>query len=234
MSEAVTEADNAPASVTGSGAESGSVRTAQTSIPAARIACPACDLIFDVSGLADGETANCARCGNFLTTRKDDAFERVTSYCIAALVMLAIAFAFPFMQFSRAGLENTMTLPQTVLELWTNNMPGLALIVASFIIVIPALVTICMLVLSMTLSRNLAPDWLRALGSTVFHLQNWSMVEVFFVGVLVSLVKIAKMATIVLGISFWAYAAFSILFTLAITNLDKFQSWQRIETLNPR
>lgn len=111
-------------------------------------------------------------------------------------------------------------------------MPGLALIVASFIIVIPAVVTLCMLVLSMTLSRNLAPDWLRALGSTVFHLQNWSMVEVFFVGVLVSLVKIAKMATIVLDISFWAYAAFSILFTLALSNLDRFQCWRRIETLN--
>jgi paraquat-inducible protein A len=224
MSEAVTESDFSSAQA--------AVHAGST--PAARIACPACDLIYDVSGLADGETANCARCGNFLTTRKDDAFERVTAYCIAALVMLAVAFAFPFMQFSRAGLENTMTLPQTVLELWTNNMPGLALIVASFIIVIPALVTLCMLVLSMTLSRNLAPDWLRGLGSTVFHLQNWSMVEVFFVGVLVSLVKIAKMATIVLGLSFWAYAAFTVLFTLAITNLDKFQSWQKIETLNPR
>jgi paraquat-inducible protein A len=198
----------------------------------ARIACPSCDLLYDVSNLPDGGSASCTRCGNFLTRRKDNAVEHASIYCIAALVMMAVACAFPFMQFSRSGLENTMTLPQTVLELWINNMPWLAIVVASFILIIPALVTVCMLVLSIVLSREHSPPWLRQLGSTIFHLQNWSMVEVFFVGVLVSLVKIAKLATIVLGTSFWAYGAFTVLFILATTNLDKFQCWQRIEQLS--
>ncbi len=57
------------------------------------------------------------------------------------------------------------------------------------------------------------------------------MVEVFIIGVIVSLVKIAAMATVVLGISFWAYAGFSICFTLAIYNLDRYQCWERIEQL---
>ena len=57
------------------------------------------------------------------------------------------------------------------------------------------------------------------------------MVDVFFIGVLVSLVKIAQMATIHMGISFWAYAAFSVLFILALSNLDRFQCWRRIEAL---
>ncbi len=147
--------------------------------------------------------------------------------------MLAVACAFPFMKFSRAGLENTMTLPQTVLELWVNNMPWLAVLVAGFIIVIPAVVMVMVLVMAQALVREAHPPWLRPLGSIVFHLQSWSMVEVFFIGVLVSLVKIAKMATIVLGISFWAYAAFAVLFTAALTHLDKFQSWQKIEALSP-
>jgi paraquat-inducible protein A len=205
--------------------------SAVESYPDARIACPSCDLIFNVANLADGATARCSRCGQFLTRRRDDALDRVTAYSIAALVMLAVGCAFPFMKFSRAGLENTMTLPQTVLELWDNNMPWLAVIVAAFILLIPGIVSIGMLVLSTTLSRRQHADWLPKLGSLIFHVQNWSMVEVFFVGVLVSLVKIAKMATIVLGASFWAYAAFTILFTLAITNLDKFQCWQTIERL---
>jgi paraquat-inducible protein A len=49
--------------------------------------------------------------------------------------------------------------------------------------------------------------------------------------VIVSLVKIAAMATVVLGISFWAYAAFSILFTFAVASLDRYQCWQLIEEL---
>jgi paraquat-inducible protein A len=210
-----------------------------TAIPSQRtasgdvIACPGCDLLYNVSRLADGDSASCSRCGQFLTARKDDALERVAAYCTAALITMVIACSFPFMQFSRAGLENTMTLPQTVLELWINDMPWLAFIVVSFILVIPAVVTIAMLLLALTLINNRHPEWLHGLGSVIFHLQSWSMVEVFFIGVLVSLVKIGHMATVIVGISFWAYAIFAVLFTLAMTNLDKYQCWRKIEALAP-
>ena len=197
-----------------------------------RLACPSCDLVFDVGEIPDGGTATCSRCGTFLTRRRDDALERVKAYSTAALILLVLACAFPFMQFSRAGFENTMTLPQAVLELLANNRPWLALIVAAFIILIPATVMVMTLVLSITVTRGANPTWLPPLARRVFHLLNWSMAEVFFIGVLVSLAKIAHMATVVLGISFWAYAAFTILFVMTITNLDRFQSWQRIEALS--
>jgi paraquat-inducible protein A len=60
------------------------------------------------------------------------------------------------------------------------------------------------------------------------------MVEVFIIGVIVSLVKIAKMATVTLGLSFWGYVAFSILFTMAIASLDRYQLWEEIEALESR
>ena len=55
------------------------------------------------------------------------------------------------------------------------------------------------------------------------------MVEVFLIGVIVSLVKLVQLAHVQLGFSFWAYTAFSILFTLAVNRLDRFQCWQKIE-----
>ena len=57
------------------------------------------------------------------------------------------------------------------------------------------------------------------------------MVEVFLIGVVVSLVKLAQLADMQLGFSFWAYVAFSVSFTLALTTLDRFQCWQKIEQL---
>jgi uncharacterized paraquat-inducible protein A len=35
----------------------------------------------------------------------------------------------------------------------------------------------------------------------------------------------------VIGISFWAYAAFTVCFTLAVSSLDRYQCWERIEAL---
>ena len=198
----------------------------------ASLACPSCDLVFDVSGLADGETARCSRCGHFLTRYRADELSRVMAYTVSALILLALACSFPFMEFKASGLESMTTLPQTAIQLWRNGMPDLAFLVAAFIILIPAAVLILNVVLVGALMTQRPYAFLPQLGRLIFTLQNWSMVEVFFIGVLVSLVKIAGMATVVLDISFWAYAAFSIVFTLAVSSLDRFQCWNRIEALS--
>jgi paraquat-inducible protein A len=57
------------------------------------------------------------------------------------------------------------------------------------------------------------------------------MVEVFIIGVIVSLVKIAAMATVVVGLAFWAYAAFTLCFTVTIGSLDRYQCWEHLEAL---
>jgi paraquat-inducible protein A len=112
-------------------------------------------------------------------------------------------------------------------------MPWLSALVAGFILVIPTTVMLMTLGLAFTLTREAHPPWLKGLGSLVFHLHTWSMAEVFFIGVLVSLVKIAHMASVVLGLSFWAYAGFTVLFVMTLSNVDKFQFWQKIEALSP-
>lgn len=195
------------------------------------IACPSCDLVFDISKLNDGESARCTRCGHFLTVYREGVLHRVMAFTSSALILMALACSFPFMTFKASGLESVMTLPETALKLWIYDMPGLSLLVAAFILIIPTLMLLLILFLVGALLLNRNYSWLPRVGRLVYTLESWSMVEVFFIGVLVSLVKIAKMATIVMGISFWAYGAFSILFILALSGLDRAQCWGRIEAL---
>lgn len=195
------------------------------------LACPSCDLVFEISKLNDGESARCTRCGHFLTVYREGALHRVMAFTSSALILMALACSFPFMTFKASGLESVMTLPETALKLWIYDMHGLSLLVAAFIIIIPTLMLLLILFLVGALLLNRNYSWLPRVGRLVYTLESWSMVEVFFIGVLVSLVKIAKMATIVMGISFWAYGAFSILFILALSGLDRAQCWGRIEAL---
>jgi hypothetical protein len=37
------------------------------------------------------------------------------------------------------------------------------------------------------------------------------------------------MASVVLGISFWAYVGFTVCFTASLSSLDRFQMWREIE-----
>ena len=195
------------------------------------IACQSCDQLSSVSGLQVGENAFCPRCGHFLTRRRDDPYSRVLSYAIAAIVLLVMANSYSFLSFASTGMESVITLRETPWAVWNYGLPAVAVIIAAFIIIIPALILVLLLLLCIPLIEGRYRPWLIPVARGIFLIQNWSMVEVFIIGVIVSLVKIAAMATIELGISFWAYVGFAICFTLAITNLDRFQCWERIEAL---
>lgn len=196
------------------------------------LACQSCDCLFDISMLKDGDAASCSRCGGFLTRYVADQFVQVVALAIAALVLLLLGCSYPFMTLNLNGLESAMTLPQVALSLMAHRMPVLSFSVAAFIIVIPALVLTLVIALAGAIALNRHFGWLRRVGRLIFTLQSWSMVEVFFLGVLVSLVKISGMAMVEMGFAFWAYALFSLLFLLAVSGLDRAQCWRQIERLS--
>jgi paraquat-inducible protein A len=195
------------------------------------IACLHCDLVSSVAALKTGETASCPRCGHYLTRKIPDAYGRVLSFAIAGIILLIMANSYSFLSFSSSGLESVITLRQTPGAVWNYGMPGVAIMIAAFIIIIPAVILILLLLLCIPLHEGQYRPWLIPVAKGIFLTQNWSMVEVFIIGVIVSLVKIADMATVKLGISFWAYAGFAICFTAAISNLDRYQCWERIDAL---
>ncbi len=197
------------------------------------LGCPHCDLLVHLGGLRVGQVAACPRCGGFLTRRRADALDKTAAYSLAALVLLTLSCAFPFLSFSQAGLESRITLLETPGMLWENGLPAVAVLVASFIIIIPALVMLLMLVVCLQLRSQRWRPWLVPAGRLAFRLRHWAMVEVFIIGVIVSLVKIAHMATVGLGVSFWSYIAFSFLFTFAVGTIDRYQTWQAIDSLAP-
>lgn len=194
-------------------------------------ACHSCDLMVSVARLEESQSAFCPRCGHFITRKLPDAYGRVLSFTIAGIILLIMANSYSFLSFSSTGIESVITLRQTPRAVWEYGMPGVAILVAAFIIIIPAIILVLLLLLCIPLHKGRYQPWLVPVAKWVFLTQNWSMVEVFIIGVIVSLVKIAAMATIELGISFWAYAGFSICFTLAVSSLDRYQCWERIEAL---
>jgi paraquat-inducible protein A len=60
------------------------------------------------------------------------------------------------------------------------------------------------------------------------------MAEVFIISVIVSLVKIAAMADVQLGIAFWSYILFTLCLTKALANTDRFILWRTIGGGLPR
>jgi paraquat-inducible protein A len=198
-----------------------------------RIACAECDLIVQIGELRGGQRATCPRCGHVLSALAADGLTRSLAFALAACILLVGANAFPFLSMKAEGLEQVMTLPRTAVALYRDGYTTLAVLVLGPIVGIPALMLATMLALLVPIRRRHPAPWLVSAGRLFFLLGPWSMVEVFIIGVLVSLVKIGAMATVVLGISFWAYVGFAICFTASLASLDRFQIWQEIEACTP-
>jgi paraquat-inducible protein A len=197
------------------------------------IGCVECDLLVSVDALSPGERASCPRCGHLLTANTAEGLTRSLAFALTAAMLLAMAMAFPFLSLRAGGLEQVMTLPRSAYELYQDGYLSIAILVMGPIIAVPALMIGALVALLIPLRRGAKAPWLVPAGRFLFFLGPWSMVEVFVIGVIVSLVKIGAMATVILGLSFWAYVAFAIFFTATLTNLDRVQLWERIEALTP-
>ncbi len=194
-----------------------------------RFACLECDLVLRLGELEEGQRANCPRCGRLISARVEDWKTRSLAFSIAAAALLVLANSFPFLSLYSGGLESVMTLPGTALELVQDGYTTIAFLVMAPIVGVPALLLATLVAVLVPLRARRSVPWLVPGGRLLFLLSPWSMVEVFVIGVLVSLVKIGAMAKVVPGISFWAYLGFALCLTAALAALDRVQLWREIE-----
>ena len=140
----------------------------------------------------------------------------------------------PFLSLTASGLSNVMTLPQAIASLSAFGADAIAILMLGFVIAIPGAMMSGVVVLTGMLLNGRASVALVPMARILFKSDAWAMVEVFAISVLVSLVKIASMAKVTLGVSFWAYLGFAICFLLAMTTLDRFSVWSAIEEVQAR
>ncbi len=191
-----------------------------------QIACHECDLLIKLSRLSDGNKALCPRCGYCLTAQHRNANERVVAFSITALVFLFLSFTFPFLTFSANGLQRTVTLMQSITVMITDDFTSLAVIIFTSIVVIPILYLLNVIYAYISLSRTSLFSHTRISLKMIGFLKHWSMAEIFLIGILVSFIKIASLADVGLGLSFWSFVLFVISMTTAVLHIDNHQAWQ--------
>lgn len=194
--------------------------------PTEEVQCYECALMVTIPLLHENQKAQCPRCGYTLSVLHRNANERIIAFSITALIFLIASLPFKFLSFSSNGLENHFDAITSFNVLIDNHYQVLALIEFLTILAIPSILLLAVLYLVIPLSRGVYPKYSRWVLSMIFKLLPWSMVEIFLIGTLVSLIKIMSMADITLGLSFYAFILFSLSMTMLVMHLDKSQLYQ--------
>ncbi len=138
---------------------------------------------------------------------------------------LAAALYFPFISFEARGVSNAIHLADTSASLVRFHEPFVGMLVLLTVVVLPMVYLVAVIWLHLgLLQRRPLPRSYR-IARALSHLGPWMMADVFVIGALVSLIKIAGMASVDLGLSFWAFCVYALLLLLTTRSIDTDWMW---------
>lgn len=191
------------------------------------MACHDCDLIQRLPRIAEAGTVQCIRCGAVLHQKKRNSIERTLAWTLTGLVLFGVANSFPFLAFKLEAQVRQTTLLTGIQELYAQGMPELSLIVLLTTVVVPLAQMISILYILLPLKFKKIPRGLPRVFRFLHNLQPWSMMEVFMLGILVSVVKLAKMAKIVPGVALFSFLALIFVLAAMTASLDSHLIWEK-------
>jgi paraquat-inducible protein A len=197
-------------------------------------ACHECDLLQREPILPPGGVACCRRCNAVLYRDIPDSIDRGLAYALGAAILFIVANIFPIVGLEVQGTLNATSLYGAVEKIWDNDMKGVAALVFATTILIPAVEISLMLYVLLPLKFGRLPGELASILRIVQSVRPWSMTQVFILGVLVALVKLAHLAHVVPGVALWAFGGLIVLLTAAGSTFNMHEMWNLVTEKNER
>ena len=192
------------------------------------VACHECDLLMRKPHLALGEKAQCPRCGYELYAHRYKVVERSLALVIAALLLYIPANFLPIMQLNLLGQASQDTVWSGVLGLFNTGMQGIAVVVFLCSMAIPLLKLLCQLFVLLTIRFDIGRSYGLLLYRIYHHLKDWGMLEVYLMGVLVAIVKLADMAAITVGLGLACFIGLLLVQVWLEVVMSPHQIWQAL------
>jgi paraquat-inducible protein A len=193
------------------------------------VACHDCDLLLERPRLEPGERATCSRCGAILGRGRSDSITHSLALMLAALLTFAIANVYPFMSFSLDGRVEENTLWAGSWDLFRAGYYPLAIVIFGASVAVPLFKILGTLYVLVPIKLGRVPEHLGRSYRRLATLWPWGMLEVYMLGVLVAIVKLSGMATIGVGVAFWAFVATLVLTTAGSAALEPDDVWKQLE-----
>jgi paraquat-inducible protein A len=191
--------------------------------------CHFCDTLHESSPVAEGSAARCIRCGAVLYQNRPASLARASAFSLAALLLMGLVHVFPFLTMDAATLRRHLTLVGASTALMDEGAPILGVSIVLFTVIAPLVLAGGMLYVCLPLMFGRSAPLARHVAKWMYRSEPWNMVEVFLLGVLVSLLKLAKVAEVHFGLGFWAFAALMLCMAAAVAGIDREELWDRLE-----
>jgi len=180
------------------------------------------------------ESKMCLRCHSVLHGRLPQSFQRTLAFLISSYALYIPANLFPIMTVTQLGkVGEPHTILGGIVALIHSNMLPIALLVlvASILVPLLKLLGLSLLLLCVHYRWQVnAKRWTQMYRIIAF-VGRWSMLDIFMISILVSLVNLGGVAQVLAGHAATAFAAVVVLTMLAAKSFDPRLIWDVQEPL---
>jgi len=173
------------------------------------------------------DEGSCPRCGEELSFRKSASIQRTWAFLIAAAVCYIPANVLPVLTTITASGQDSDTILQSVVLLWSPTGWPLSLIVLFASIMIPSAKILALGYLLITVQRGSAQSNVQRirLYRLVELIGRWSMVDVFVDTFTAALIQLQPLMSVEPGPGLFFFAAVVVLTMLAVESFDPRLIW---------
>jgi paraquat-inducible protein A len=193
------------------------------------VVCHFCDTLHEAGSLPESTAARCVRCGAVLYQNRAASLVRATAFSLTALLLMVVVHTFPFLTMETGGMRTTLNPAGAARALIDEGSPIVGWAVALFTIVTPLVMSLALIYICGPLLFGRAAPGSMTVARWMSLTEPWNMIEVFLLGVLVSLMKLGKMAELHFGVGFWAFALLMVCMAAAVAAIDRHELWDRLE-----
>ncbi len=191
-------------------------------------ACPDCDLIIPMCEVPVHHTLYCPRCRKKIWRRVDNSTVRVLALSISGLLLYLPSMLLPLMTFKSLGFEDSANVVESIINFYNNGYYFVSFMVLLSAAVLPLLLLSQIFLISLNISLKKYPRYMGAMFRTYLHLEEWAMVEVYLLGIFITVIKMKDTSEIGYHSGLFCFVLLVIIsLTISIT-IDKHLFWEMI------
>jgi paraquat-inducible protein A len=159
--------------------------------------------------------------------------ERICAVTLGALVTFLIAQAFPIVELEANGITSQTTLIGALGTLWNEDMEIVAVVVFCSTILFPLTELLALLYVLIPVRAGFVPPGFNRVLRTIQFVRPWGMIEVFMLGILITVVKMLSLARVIPEASLFAFGALTLMLAVVVM-FDPRTLWDIADTLPQR
>jgi paraquat-inducible protein A len=168
------------------------------------VICHLCQTPHKKRRLRPNEEARCVECDSLLYREYPDLFLRVFAFSLTGLIFFLLANVYPIVEIDLSGLHAGTTLIGAIEELFTKGYILISLFSVLVLVLFPLFIFVSLLLFSLLMSFGKFSHFAKEILILVSYMKKWSMLDIFFIAILVAMVKIYQYGSIHFDIAFWS------------------------------